>query len=236
MADTKKSFILYTDYKDTLSLLPDEDKGKLLMGLISYVESGVVPELPMSILIVFTFIRAQIDRDRVKYEKRCVKNRENVEKRWGAKDTDEYERIPNNTNVYDGIRTNTKHTYNDNDNENDTDNENDNNARDARAPARVDPFTKFAKNEEMKAALDGFVEMQLLKGKPLTDRKMDLLLFDLCKLSTDEETQIKIIDQSTKKGWTGFFKLDEEKDGGSWGQDKDVEKLFEVAARKGLEG
>ncbi|MBZ4646347.1 MAG: hypothetical protein JG777_1836 [Clostridia bacterium] len=40
---TKKSFILYHDYRQHLELLSDEEKGKLLMALFDYSEAGILP-------------------------------------------------------------------------------------------------------------------------------------------------------------------------------------------------
>ena len=41
----KSSFLIYHEYREPLKLLTDEQRGQLLMALIDYSESGVVPEL-----------------------------------------------------------------------------------------------------------------------------------------------------------------------------------------------
>ena len=41
----KSSFLIYHEYREPLKLLTDEQRGRLLMALIDYSESGVVPEL-----------------------------------------------------------------------------------------------------------------------------------------------------------------------------------------------
>ena len=40
----KSSFLIYHEYREPLKLLTDEQRGQLLMALIDYSESGVVPE------------------------------------------------------------------------------------------------------------------------------------------------------------------------------------------------
>ncbi len=96
-----KAYIaLFFSYREQLELLSDEERGKLVLYLLNYAENGAIPQLEGMSKMAFAFIKAQIDRDSEKYEKRCEKNRENIQKRWNQEDT----------NVYDGIRTNTKHT------------------------------------------------------------------------------------------------------------------------------
>lgn len=68
MANDKKSFMLYYDYREQLALLNDEERGRLLMALFDYGETGTVPELDGATRMAFSFIRAQMDRDADKWE------------------------------------------------------------------------------------------------------------------------------------------------------------------------
>lgn len=65
--DSKKGFLLYYDYRKHLSLLNDEERGRLLMALLDYGEHGKQPELDGAALMAFSFIQAQMDRDADKY-------------------------------------------------------------------------------------------------------------------------------------------------------------------------
>lgn len=56
-------------------------------------------------------------------------------------------------------------------------------------------------------ALNGFKDMRLANKSKLTVRAMKLALTELKKLSLSPAEQVKIIDQSTVKGWKGFFPL-----------------------------
>lgn len=75
--EKKKSFILYLEYKEHLDLLTDEERGKLLLALFEYVETGEFPPLEGAVKMAFSFIRAQMDRDAQKYVDKCEKNRIN---------------------------------------------------------------------------------------------------------------------------------------------------------------
>lgn len=76
----KSSFLIYHEYREPLELLTDEQRGRLLMALIDYSESGMVPELDGISMMAFSFIQKQMDRDSEKYENRCNSNRENGKK------------------------------------------------------------------------------------------------------------------------------------------------------------
>lgn len=126
----KESFILYTSYYDILKELTDEQFGQLMRALFVYARDGEAPELPAAIKMAFAFIRDDMDRNTAKYETRCKRNRENIQRRWAKKnddDTNVYNRIQSNTkdtNVYDG--KNRIPNENENGNENGNENENGN--------------------------------------------------------------------------------------------------------------
>lgn len=64
----KNSFILYADYWQHLQLLSMEERGELITAIFHYIESGVLPDFPGGLMMAFSFIRAQIDRDQEKWE------------------------------------------------------------------------------------------------------------------------------------------------------------------------
>lgn len=96
-----KAYIsLYYSYREQLEILPDDERGRLVIALLDYAENGTIPALQGASEMAFAFIKSQIDRDAEKYDDRCKKNRENIRKRWN----------PEDTNEYDGIQSYTKHT------------------------------------------------------------------------------------------------------------------------------
>lgn len=72
----KKSFVFYYDYRQHLSLLTDEDRGRLLMALLDYGENGSEPDLDGAARMAFSFIATQMDRDAAKYAETVQKRRE----------------------------------------------------------------------------------------------------------------------------------------------------------------
>lgn len=115
----KDSFVLYTQQYEAVEDLSLEQKGLLFDGLFKYVQTGDAPVFEdKEVRIAFKFIRLQIDRDGQKYDEACEKKRAAIKKRWSkGKNTDEYNSIDMNTNLYKSI-------HNDNDNVNVTDNDN----------------------------------------------------------------------------------------------------------------
>ena len=105
----KKSFILYYDQSEMINELSNDEAGKLLKHL--YADDPPVNVNDRVIRLIYKSIMSTINRDRVKYNEVCEKNRINVNKRWHKKDT----------TVYDRIRPDTKHTDSDSDSDSDKD-------------------------------------------------------------------------------------------------------------------
>lgn len=104
----KSSFLIYHEYREPLKLLTDEQRGRLLMALIDYSESGVVPELDGISMMAFSFIQSQMDRDSKKYENRCSSNRENGKKGGRPKKENDLEENPKNPLGFEEIEKKTK--------------------------------------------------------------------------------------------------------------------------------
>ena len=72
---TKNSFVLYTEQKEVIDNLSDEDAGKLFKGIFEYA-LGNEPEFNNLLKLVFIPIRQQLERNAKKYseikEKRCI--------------------------------------------------------------------------------------------------------------------------------------------------------------------
>ena len=68
MEEGKKGFIIYTDVKETLDNLSDEDVGKLFRGIVNYEVSGDDPDFSGELKFAFIPIRQQLDRDSAKWE------------------------------------------------------------------------------------------------------------------------------------------------------------------------
>lgn len=68
MAENKKSFVLYTDYKSLIDKLPDEIAGKLLKHIYAYVNDENPTTDDLMLNIAFEPIKMHLKRDLVKYE------------------------------------------------------------------------------------------------------------------------------------------------------------------------
>lgn len=74
----EKSFILYASYYDILSGLNDEKLGKLLRALFLYNREEEVEKLPPDIQMAFSFIKRDMDANRLKYKETCERRRESA--------------------------------------------------------------------------------------------------------------------------------------------------------------
>ena len=118
------SFILYTSDYQLIEGLTDEQLGQLTRALFIYARDGEVINLEPVVRMAFVFIKDKIDRNQQKYQKKCERNRENIRKRWNksnTNDTKENERIPKNTNVYERIPNDTTRYLSDSDSVSDSD-------------------------------------------------------------------------------------------------------------------
>lgn len=123
----RKSFLIYISYKEQLSLLSKSERGEVLMAMISYAETGVVPKLSGAVMMCFSFIKSQMDRDDDEYNRKCEANRKNGKKGGRPKKTEDAEpekKEPNETQETQRLFEKPKKPDNDNDNDNEDDNDN----------------------------------------------------------------------------------------------------------------
>ena len=71
---------MYLDYLDSFSPYSDAARGKLMMAMLSYAASGVVPFFPGPERYLWPTLRNQIDRDLNRYQDRCALNQINGSK------------------------------------------------------------------------------------------------------------------------------------------------------------
>lgn len=72
----QNSFVLYFDYIKHISLLSDQEAGQLFKALFQFGENGTVPDFSGSLLMCFSFISSQMQRDKEKYIDICEKRAE----------------------------------------------------------------------------------------------------------------------------------------------------------------
>ena len=91
------SILCYFDWLNSFELMSDEQIGKLIKYILIYGKSlydgiEIAPPSDPNINLVFQFLKGQIDRDYLKWAKKCEQNSENARKRTQSIDTN-----PNNS-------------------------------------------------------------------------------------------------------------------------------------------
>lgn len=116
MAEDKKSFVLYCDYREHLQLLSDSERGQLFTAILDYANDDEIGELPPMVKMAFSFIKSQMDKDAEKYaqivkarseagkksaaakQQRLTNGNENIQPTTEPKPEDETQRPPTNGN------------------------------------------------------------------------------------------------------------------------------------------
>ena len=62
---------LYHSYLDAIQALGDAERGRLLTAMLEYSITGAAPQLGGNERFIFPMVKAQIDRDREKYDQKC---------------------------------------------------------------------------------------------------------------------------------------------------------------------
>lgn len=73
----KKGFILYKDNYEQIQQLSTEEKAELLDAIFEYNISGDTKPLTPIVKVIFGFLKLQFDRDILKYNNICERNRDN---------------------------------------------------------------------------------------------------------------------------------------------------------------
>lgn len=131
----KKSFVLYSDVKDVLDLLPDEQAGKLFKLILEYVNDNDPESDDPLVKLAFAPIKAQLKRDLNKWqgirEKRSEAGKKSAQVRAEQKETistsvesvkqtlTNDKQTPTNLTVNDNVNDNVNVNVNVNDNVND---------------------------------------------------------------------------------------------------------------------
>jgi len=91
--DSKKSFVLYTDFPQATREMTDHAFREVICAACAYTESGEIPELSREARLVFTYLQTTLDRDRAKWEatkaRMSAGGRKGAGTRWGGRETEE---------------------------------------------------------------------------------------------------------------------------------------------------
>lgn len=184
MAENKKSFIAYADWKNTFDELPDEEAGKLIKHIFSYVNDESPVSESILINAVFANIKTTLKRDLDKWQTQLNQRVEAGKKSAELRATKSNER----STVAESRLRNPTDSVSVNVNDN----------------VILEPkvLTDFDK------AFDEFKKMRVKKRSPMTQRAEELVKEKLTFMcGSNELLKIKILNQSIMNGWLGVFDI-----------------------------
>lgn len=71
----RPGIMLYFDILEPIRLLPDADKGRLLVAILEYSKDGIVPQFDGMLAMAWGFIQPKLDRDGESYENTKVQRK-----------------------------------------------------------------------------------------------------------------------------------------------------------------
>ena len=82
----KNSFVMYYDWEDIFTTISPEQCQRLMKAIFGFVKRGEVADFSDNLMLglIYNQIEGTIRRDTEKYEERCRKNKEAIEKRWAS--------------------------------------------------------------------------------------------------------------------------------------------------------
>ena len=74
-------------------------------------------------------------------------------------------------------------------------------------------INSYTDNDELKEAIYEFIKMRTAIKKPMTTKALEILLNKLNTLASDDDTKIKVLEQSIEHCWQTVYALKEKEDG-----------------------
>lgn len=177
----KESMIFYNEWRKAVEKLSTEQRCRTYEAIFDYAFAGIEPQDAI-INAITSIMRTRINKDREAYENICEKNRANIRKRWEKikkqppkqADTVVFDGIPENTVVYDGVRGDTKNTYNDNYTDHDVANATTITPANAGASARADEASAAKREKVNFEALLKFYNAEMDKANAIIPRAKNI--------------------------------------------------------------
>ena len=69
----RPGIMLYFDILEPIKVLPDADKGRLLVAMLEYGQTGAVPEFDGLLALAWGFVKPKIDRDNEEYNRSVLR-------------------------------------------------------------------------------------------------------------------------------------------------------------------
>ena len=208
----KTNFILYKDSKQTINLLSDEQAGKLFKAIFNYVEDRTeLVSDDVALMISFTQIKAQLERDLKKYKNIVKRNQDNGKKGGRPKNPNGKKNNPKNPLGKLGNPKEPKKADSDSDSVNGSDN--------------VSDKKEYFKDSKLNELFYDYLAMRKVIKKPATKKAIDLAINKIKKLNYDE--QISMLENSILNNYQGLFLPSNNKDSKPNRQDiKDIKDTY----------
>lgn len=71
----RPGIMLYFDILEPIKVLPDADKGRLLVAMLEYGQSGLVPEFDGMLALAWGFVKPNLDRDEESYQNAVIQRK-----------------------------------------------------------------------------------------------------------------------------------------------------------------
>ena len=71
----RPGIMLYFDILEPIKVLPDADKGRLLVAMLEYGQTGAVPEFSGMLALAWGFVKPNLDRDEEAYQNAVVQRK-----------------------------------------------------------------------------------------------------------------------------------------------------------------
>lgn len=71
----RPGIMLYFDILEPIKVLPDADKGRLLVAMLEYGQTGKLPEFDGMLALAWGFVKPKIDKDEAAYEDSVLQRR-----------------------------------------------------------------------------------------------------------------------------------------------------------------
>lgn len=69
----RPGIMLYFDILEPIRVLPDSDKGRLLVAMLEYGQDGIVPEFDGMLALAWGFVKPKLDRDNEEYKRSVLR-------------------------------------------------------------------------------------------------------------------------------------------------------------------
>lgn len=201
----KDTFILYTEQKEVIDKLSDEQAGKLIKAIYEYVETGEMPSLDNVLDLVIIPFKQNLDRNADKYEE--TKKKRSEAGKLGAEIKKQKQAKQANANFANNKQANQAVNVNDNVNVNVNEDVLLEKEKNKKRKSFEDVFLENQCSKELENTLKDFIDMRKTIKKPMTTKALELLLKNLERLTNLEEEKIAILNQSIEHGWQTVYPL-----------------------------